>query len=302
MHARSGLCSIAAVAAIASLAISCSFVTIGTGLSKSFAVSTSRIVDHQTASVQGLTASRVLRARKKLRIAYWRTAFGGHLTSGISGMDAFFGGKGIFVLGGPDGLSVDEMTNDLTFLDYVEDTTARYLAEHAGTNVVMWSWGNQLSAVEDSFVYRYLQRMSELETMFPTVAFVYMTGCADGAGEEGDASRRNRIIREYCEANRKWLYDFYDIQCYDPDGAYYGDRLMTSGCNYDADGDGIVGQTGDDPPLPIFPDRNWAIDWQGTHTQGADWWDCGAAHSQPVDANRKAAAAWQLWCAIADSQ
>jgi len=32
-----------------------------------------------------------------------------------------------------------------------------------------------------------------------------------------------------------------------------------------------------------------------------EWWDCGSAHSQPLNANQKAKAAWQLWCALAES-
>jgi hypothetical protein len=298
MRTMSRVGPILAIAALALLLASCNGIIFGTELGNSLGFSASRIIDHEAATVAGITVCRALGARKTLNIAYWHTAYGSHLTSGISGMDAFYGGSGLFLIGGADGLAVDEMWNDLTFLDYLDDITAGYLDQNADTNVVMWAWGNQISAVEDSFVYEYLRTMSVLETRFPGVVFVYMTGCADGGGEKGGAHRRNRIIREYCEANHKWLYDFYDIQCYGPDGIYYGSKSVTAHCNYDADGDGFVGETGDDPALPVSPDRNWALDWQGSHS---DWWNCEAVHSQPVDANRKAAAAWQLWCAIADS-
>jgi len=30
-----------------------------------------------------------------------------------------------------------------------------------------------------------------------------------------------------------------------------------------------------------------------------DWYSCGAAHSQPLNANQKAYAAWSLWCKLA---
>jgi hypothetical protein len=289
---------ILAIAALAALLASCNGIVIGTELGKSLGFSASRIIDHEAATVAGITVGRALSARKTLKIAYWHTAYGSHLTSGISGMDAFYGGSGVFLLGA-DGLAVDEMWNDMTFLDYIEEITAAYLDANADTNVVMWAWGNQISAVDDTFVYRYLRIMSDLEARFPDVVFVYMTGCADGMGEKGGAHKRNRIIRDYCAENRKWLYDYYDIQCYGPDGGYYGNRSVTAHCNYDANGDGRAEETGDDPALPVSPDRNWALDWQGSR---ADWWNCEAAHSQPVDANRKAAAAWQLWCAIADSK
>jgi hypothetical protein len=82
------------------------------------------------------------------------------------------------------------------------------------------------------------------------------------------------------------LYDFYDIELYDPDDAYYGDKLVNDNCDYDSDGDGSR-------------DRNWALDWQGSHTQDVDWYGCYCAHSQPLNCNRKAYAAWWLWARLA---
>lgn len=92
---------------------------------------------------------------------------------------------------------------------------------------------------------------------------------------------RNQQIRNYCNNNDKVLYDFYDIECYDPDGDYFGDKWVDDACNYDSDGDGTI-------------DGNWATEWQNTHVEGTDWYDCTSAHSQPLNANRKAYAAWWL--------
>jgi hypothetical protein len=33
--------------------------------------------------------------------------------------------------------------------------------------------------------------------------------------------------------------------------------------------------------------------------EGVDWYNCDSAHSQPLNANRKAYAAWWLWCRLA---
>ncbi|TET83275.1 MAG: PKD domain-containing protein, partial [Desulfobacteraceae bacterium] len=44
---------------------------------------------------------------------------------------------------------------------------------------------------------------------------------------------------------------------------------------------------------------NWAIEWQNSHTEDVDWYDCTSAHSQPLNANRKAYAAWWLWARLA---
>jgi hypothetical protein len=125
-----------------------------------------------------------------------------------------------------------------------------------------------------------------------------MTGHADGTGLTGNLHLRNLQIRDYCEANGKWLYDFYDIECYDPDGAYYGDKRVSDACNYDYDGDGATEGT---ESGPSGGDRNWAADWQDSHQEGADWWACGSAHSLPLNANQKARAAWNLWVRLARS-
>jgi uncharacterized protein YjdB len=82
------------------------------------------------------------------------------------------------------------------------------------------------------------------------------------------------------------LYDFADIESYDPDGNYYLDKLANDACDYDSNGDAV-------------PDKNWAIDWQNTHTVNVDWYNCTSAHSQPLNANRKAYAAWWMFARLA---
>ena len=106
-----------------------------------------------------------------------------------------------------------------------------------------------------------------------------MTGHADGSGELGTLHIRNKQIRKYCIDNDKVLFDFYDIECYDPDGKYFGDKNVEDNCNY----------TG----------GNWAKEWQNSHIQDKDWYNCGSAHSQPLNANRKAYAIWWLWARLA---
>jgi len=124
-----------------------------------------------------------------------------------------------------------------------------------------------------------------------------MTGHASGFGEDSETHRRNQQIRNYCINNNKVLYDFYDIECYNPDGNYFGNLYVTDGCSYDYNGDGVTSETGD-PDVPLNGDRNWAIDWQASHTEGVDWYNCIAAHTQPLNANRKAYAAWYLFAKL----
>lgn len=84
----------------------------------------------------------------------------------------------------------------------------------------MWSWCGELTD-EDVDVVRYLNLMEQLENEYPGVYFVYMTGHADGDNDALD--RNNNIIRHYVQDNGKILFDFADIESYDPAGNYYPD-------------------------------------------------------------------------------
>jgi len=95
---------------------------------------------------------------------------------------------------------------------------------------------------------------------------------------------RNEQIRAWCRENNRVLYDFADIESYDPGGVCYLPLDANDNCDYDSDANGTR-------------DRNWAIDWQNAHP--GEWYACASAHSQPLNANLKAYAAWHLWARIA---
>jgi len=82
--------------------------------------------------------------------------------------------------------------------------------------------------------------MNDLERDFPDVHFVYMTGHLDGTGLTGNLHLRNEQIRNYCRENKKILYDFADIECYNPDGTYFGSRKPDDACAYDTNNDGFT--------------------------------------------------------------
>ena len=46
----------------------------------------------------------------------------------------------------------------------------------------------------------------------------------DGTGVEGNLNKCNEQIRDYFKANNKILYDYADIESYDPDGNYFLDK------------------------------------------------------------------------------
>ena len=92
-------------------------------------------------------------------------------------------------------------------------------SKNSDVNVIMWSWCGQASGLsEQQMISNYLAPMSDLETKYWGVKFVYMTCHLDGSGSEGNMNLRNEQIRAYCSANKKILFDFADIESYDPDG------------------------------------------------------------------------------------
>ena len=100
--------------------------------------------------------------------------------------------------------------------------TAEYL-NSAGSdrNVVVWSWCGQVSTATPADIDLYLSLMSQLEAAYPSVTFVYMTGHLDGTGELGNLTQRNEQIRSYVRAHNKVLFDFADIESFNPDGASF---------------------------------------------------------------------------------
>ena len=282
------------------------------------------IINHNHRNITTLTQSEIELAKSKLHIAYGHTSHGSQVTSGMTGLVAFAngGGKGLslptnifawnnggtngaldlhdYAMGGDVGYYPQWVNNTTSYLGPVDPQTGRG-TNNPDVNVIMWSWCGQASSrTEQTMIDTYLNPMTVLETTYPNVKFVYMTGHLEGTGLTGNLHLRNEQIRNYCSANNKILFDFADIECYDPDGNYYGDKHPTDGCTYDASGNGSTSATGD-PDIPIegSGDRNWAIDWCASHTQNTDWYSCGAAHTNALNANQKAYAAWHMFVEIA---
>jgi hypothetical protein len=253
--------------------------------------SESIIVDHLSTKLATIPAEWITAAKADLHIAYSHTSHGSQLTEGMSGLVSFKGTTYTWNNGGTNGaldLHDYAISGDLGSPDMTAwaSGTRTYLAANPDVNVVIWSWCGQVSNASAGEIDRYHQLMSDLETDYPDVRFVYMTGHLDGTGLTGNLHLRNEQIRNYCRGNKKILYDFADIECYNPDGVYFGAKVPTDGCDYDKNGDGIR-------------DGNWAIEWQNAHSMGTHWFNCTAAHTQPLNANQKAYAAWWLWARLA---
>ena len=249
------------------------------------------LVDHRATRLAKIPQEWIEAAKSSLRIAYGHTSHGSQIVTGMSGLVTYAGDLYSFNSTGSGGAlrlldNPFSGASDLGNPDRVawESATRTYLNVNPEANVVIWSWCGQVSTATETDIDTYLTLMSGLERDYPDVRFVYMTGHLDGTGTSGNLHQRNEQIRTYCVDNGKTLYDFAKIETYDPDGTYFGDRRPNDNCDYDANLDGTW-------------DGNWAVEWQNAHP--GEWYTCGAAHSQPLNANRKAYAAWWLWARLA---
>ncbi len=263
------------------------------------------IIDHTCTRLDSIPSEWIEAAKATLHIAYGHTSHGSQLTTGMTGLVSFKGDLYRYSWGGSNGtLDLrDRPFNGASDLGSPNRTawasaTRAYLDTQPEINVIIWSWCGQVSYATEADINTYLNLMNGLEDDYPDVLFVYMTGHLEGTGLTGNLHLRNEQIRRYCRDNGKVLYDFADIETYDPDGNSYAGRHPTDGCNYDYNNDGVTSESGD-PAQPFSGDRNWAVDWQNAHTEGVDWYDCDSAHSPPLNANLKAHAAWWLWARLA---
>lgn len=266
------------------------------------ASATALVIDHNYTTLPAYSQGQYQLAKDTLHIAYGHTSHGSQVTTGMSSLVGFINGGGLGMSMPADFFSYNNggTGGALDLHDYFKDgdlgnpdrttwaaRTRDYLNDpsNADVNVIMWSWCGQADTTEAN-IDLYLSTMNALETDYPDVTFVYMTGHVNGGEPGSNLLLRNQQIREYVIANEKVLFDFADIESWDPDGNYYGDKLLTDALDYDSDGDGIR-------------DGNWAEEWRALHTEDVDWFDAVSAHSDPLNANLKAYAAWAMFAEIA---
>jgi hypothetical protein len=264
--------------------------------------SDSFIIDHNCAKLAFIPGIWVNQAKSKLHIAYQHSSHGSQLVDGMTGLFSWKGPLYTFNNGGSGG-ALDLRDCEIYNHGYITggikaedlgkpdrtawaEATRNYLRDYPEVNVIIWAWCGQVYTASESDINNYLSLMNELETDYPGVKFIYMTGHVDGEDITSNLHVRNDQIRKFCRDYNKILYDFADIESYDPDGNYFGDWRLTDSCYYDRNKDWVY-------------DGNWAIEWQNSHVEGVDWYNCGSAHSQPLNANLKAYAAWWMFARMA---
>lgn len=252
------------------------------------------VIDHTTTNTARIPTDYIATARNTLRISFGHTSHGSQL---VTAMSACRGGAGsLYDFAQSSGsFKAGVFLND-TFpsgdlggtasMDWRDATVQLLSRSDNDRNVVMWSWCGGVSGNTQAGIDAYLNAMTDLEQRYPSVRFVYMTGHLDGTGTSGNLNQRNEQIRAYCKSQGKVLFDFADIESYDPDGrTNYMTLFAADSCAYDSNGDGRT-------------DRNWATDWVAQNPSSelsslsAKVSSC--AHSQPLNCVIKGRAFWWM--------
>jgi hypothetical protein len=249
------------------------------------------IVNHTSTHLAEIPLSAIKTAKSNLHIAYGHTSHGSQIITGMTGLLTFPGaphGNTTYTFNnGGTGGALDLKDNpfsgayDLGNPDRTRwaSATRNYLNANPRINVIIWAWCGEAETATASDINTYLTLMNGLESEFPNVKFVYMTGHLTGTGADGNLNLRNEQIRNYVRTHNKILYDFADIESFNPDGiTNYMQLYANDNCDYSG--------------------GNWATQWQNTHTIKVDWYTCSPAHTKPLNGNLKAYAAWWLWARL----
>jgi hypothetical protein len=145
----------------------------------------------------------------------------------------------------------------------------RAVADTSLFDFSMWSWCGQQSGNSVETVQEYLDTMDGFESEYPAMRFILMTGHTDGGSST--LTRNNNMVVDYATDNQKVVFDFADIESWDPAGNYY--PTTTDACP-------------------------WCSDWCSVHPE-----DCqnlpSCAHSHGLVCKLKGQAFWWMMARLA---
>ncbi len=254
------------------------------------------IIDHTCTDINIIPPEWILEAKDLLRMAYWHASHGKQIIRGMNVLDndSLYswnedGSGGALAL---HSIEIQIILGYPDFDDWEAEVRTDLENGESDKNVIMLAWSYQLWYATEAEINTTLSLMDGLEDDYPDITFIYMTGPLDGLGAAGNVRARNNQIRDYCNTNGKILYDFADIESWDPDWTSFVDKFPDEDCNYDSD----------IPPDEV-QDANWADEWLAANP-GSDLdvevGQCAVCpHSQQLNCMLKSRAFWWMMARLA---
>lgn len=256
-------------------------------------VETAIVVDHRHTDISKIPAFWLAEA-KKMVVHYAHTSHGSQVLTGLNWLesqDATYNvdihASNLVVL--PDDASALRIydgnnysgTTYITPDMYWETTTGlnhtRQVANKGWFDFSLWTWCGQLSEYSEAQVDQYLAAMTQLEDEYPDMRFIFYTGHTDGLAPGSVLLPNNTRVRQYVQSNQMVLFDFADIESYDPAGNFY-------------------------PTARDYCD--WCAGWCASHPtsfecQALPAADSGCAHAHGLQCTLKGQAFWWLMARLA---
>jgi uncharacterized repeat protein (TIGR01451 family) len=208
------------------------------------------IIDHTCTDLSKIPDYWIEEA-KKLAVHYAHTSHGGQVLSGLTnleGVDAKYNvhiqASGAVVLPSDttalriyDGNNYPPNDTYITPEQYWSGAEGRdhtrSVADTGWFDFSTWTWCGQAGSYSETLMQLYLDTMQGFESEYPGMRFILMTGHTNGGGTT--LARNNGMIRQFAVENELVLFDFADIETYDPLGGGPYDNNYEGTCTWCAD-------------------------------------------------------------------
>ncbi|MEN8122421.1 MAG: T9SS type A sorting domain-containing protein [Bacteroidota bacterium] len=295
------------------------------------------VIDHTHTDLSQIPDNWIDSAKQNLKIRYFRRSHGSQIdVGGMAALQRYSAYNNLYTFNktGANGelfLSTQAST-EWNSLDYENDIwvqiTRDYLDDLANSeiNVVMWAWSSSF------YLCSAQQYINDMETLISEygpggsknravpVTFIFQTACGQRSISRNElVYLKNDTIRKHCYNNNRILFDFNDLECYDPDGNYYGDGVSDgSYTNIRLLNDDLA-YISDSTNVSIHPGGgNWGIEWMNRNPDKeltlisandictvCEHSDQRGNYDPPIEDNSrlhcvlKGRAAWWMWAKLA---
>jgi hypothetical protein len=247
------------------------------------------VVDHRHTDVSQIPPYWIEQA-KQLAIHYAHTSHGSQILSGLNWLEQQDARYNVAIRASGDVALPDDagalriydgnnysgntyITPDMYWESESGRTHTRSVVSTGWFDASLWTWCGQMSSYGEAQVLEYAGFLQQLQAENPGLRTIYYTGHTDGSQAGSTLWRNNNRVRQYVQENDLVLFDFADMESYDPDGNFHA--TVSDGCE-------------------------WCADWCADHP---DRFECqdrpSCAHTHGLQCTLKGQAFWWLMARLA---